>query len=153
MTTTSISNSDDVIDSRDIIERIEELQALRNSWTCPVCGMEIFGTTEDDSQEGHNPDCDYYGPALDNLDDEREELAALLALQDDCIGVSDWIYGATLIRDGYFEEYAEDLARDLGYLDKATDWPFRHIDWKAAADELKNDYTYVNFGNETYWVR
>jgi len=35
------------------------------------------------------------------------------------------------------------------------DWPWRHmsIDYEAAADEAKSDYTEINAGGETYWIR
>ena len=116
-----ISNSDDVIDSRQVIERIEELQ-----------------------NNGDGTD-----------DDEKAELAALLALQDEAEGYTsgDWPHGATLIRDSYFQEYAQELAEDCGDVKADAGWPGRHIDWEAAADELKQDYTEVDFDGVAYWVR
>ena len=47
-------------------------------------------------------------------EDEAEELKALKALQDEAESQSDWTYGATLIKDSYFETYAQDLAEDIG---------------------------------------
>ena len=105
-----ITNGEDVIDSRDVIARIEYLQ-----------------DTEDE--------------------DEKFELAALEALQSEAEGYSeDWKYGSTLIRDTYFEDYAQELADDVGAIDRDAKWPCNHIDWSAAADELKVDYTEVDFG-------
>jgi hypothetical protein len=117
-----ISNSEDIIDSRDIIARIDELTELL---------------------EGADPE-DY--------SDEREELAALQALSDDARS-DDWRYGATLIRDSYFQEYAEQLADDIGAIDRNASWPLNFINWEAAADALKADYTSVEFDGVTYWVR
>ena len=87
--------------------------------------------------------------------DEREELTALVALAEEASGYAeDWRYGATLIRDSYFEEYARELAEDIGALgNKDIPWPANHIDWEAACDELKQDYTEVDFDGVAYWIR
>jgi hypothetical protein len=143
MATQSISNSDDVIDSRDIIERIEYLSAY-DYMVCADCGC-TFG---DEHEEG----CSQPFLPADNLTEEdKEELTALLALQDECEGISEWKYGTPLIRDSYFETYAENLAGELYEIH--DHWPFTCIDWEKAAEELQYDYTYVNFGDETYWIR
>lgn len=126
--TKAISNHDDVIDSREIIERIEELEAMLP-----------------------DPDDDEAEP-MDEAD--ADELKALKALQDEAEGYSpDWKYGATLIRDSYFKEYAEELADDIGAIDRNASWPVCCIDWDEAADMLKQDYTAVDFDGVTYWVR
>ena len=114
---TAIDNSADILDSRDIIDRI--------GW-------------------------------LDNTEDEEEkaELAQLLALQEEAEGYCpDWKHGATLIRDNYFEEYAQELAEDIGAIDRNATWPMNCIDWKEAARLLQQDYTSVDFDGVEYWVR
>ncbi len=70
-------------------------------------------------------------------------------------GFGDWEYGATFIRDDYFEEYAQELAEDCGDIPKAgsSEWPFYCIDWKWAARELQYDYTTAEFLGVTYWAR
>lgn len=124
MTTTypnGITNTEDIIDSRDVIERIAEL--------------------EDED----------YGP-LDQA--EAYELDQLRALRDEASGyAADWEYGEALIRDSYFEDYARDLADDIGAIDKDATWPVCHIDWEAAAESLQMDYTSVEYMGETYWIR
>ena len=83
--------------------------------------------------------------------------------------VTDWQHGETLIREDYFTEYAREFAHDVGMFyvpvdnhwgiererkrDLSQEWPFRHIDWEAAAEELKQDYTEVEFKGATYYVR
>lgn len=124
--TNEITNSNDIIDSRDVIERIAGLEEM----LCPA--EESDGT--------------------DN--DERAELAALVALRDDAESYApDWEYGATLIRDSYFEDYAEELARDCGMIEDAATWPNNCINWEEAARLLKQDYTEVDFDGVSYWVR
>ncbi len=115
-----ITNSADVIDSRDIIERIKYLEI--------------------DEENG--------------TDEDKAELKALKELAEEAEGYcGDWKYGATLIRDSYFEEYAEQLAEDIGAIQKGASWPNTCIDWEKAADELKQDYTCVDFDGVDYWVR
>lgn len=109
-----------VIDSRDVIERIEALR-LNDA----------------------------------NLDDdEREELERLVRL--DAYGrayFSDWEYGTILVIDSYFVEYAKELAYDIGAVNTHASWPNNHIDWSSAAEDLKQDYTAVEYGDTTYWGR
>jgi len=156
-----ISSSDDIIDSRDIIARIEELQDLR---------ADLESTSEDAAEnlktnEG-NKDADIgeLEEALETAkqvlkdwdeDEEGRELKSLLDLADECEGyVDDWKYGAALIRESYFTEYAEQLAEDIGdYNSRDVKWPYTCIDWEKAADELKADYTTVDFDGVIYFVR
>lgn len=84
-------------------------------------------------------------------DDERERLDAIRELADE--GIPDWLYGATLIPESEFEGYARDFADDIGAVADNAGWPHSHIDWKAAADELRQDFTEVEFMGETYLVR
>ena len=84
-------------------------------------------------------------------DEEREELAALEAVED--AGIADWLYGETLIREDSFTDYARELAEDIGAIDPNAQWPLSHIDWDAAADALKEDYTEVTLDGSTYYVR
>ena len=126
----TISNYDDVIDSRDIIERIEELESM----------IEDNNELSEDEQE--------------ELDNEIEELKILQELAKDGEDYSeDWKYGVQLIRDSYFTEYAQELAEDTGMMEKEVRWPYTCIDWEWAARELKYDYTSIDFNGITYWVR
>jgi hypothetical protein len=118
--------SEDMIDLRDVIARVEELE------------QEI-------EQEG---DLMVF-----------EEMAKLTALLDECKGLGgdeewrdDW-YPATLIKDSYFETYAQELADEIGVVDPAASWPLTCIDWEQAARELQMDYTSVEFDGNTYWTR
>jgi predicted RecB family endonuclease len=120
-----IDKYQDVMDSRDIIERIEELEA------------------EIKSVEDEGSECD---PEV------HDELRALVDLAQEASASPDWTYGEALIRDSYFEEYAEQLADDMG-VEVKDEWPYRHIDWVAAARELQQDYFDVNFDGVTYWIR
>lgn len=132
-TTKEITNSDDVIDVRDVIARVEELEG------------EVESEHDDDE--------------LDEVLDAKAELATLAALLEDLSGNSgdeEWRgawYPVTLIRESHFREYAEELAEDIGAINSDAAWPNNHIDWDAAADELKVDYTTVELDGVTYWYR
>ena len=142
----TISNTQDVIDSRDVIARIEELERILLE--CPHCGE---GLAED--EEGENcPDCEQ---ELDFDDDEIEELKALKKLAEDGEDyATDWIYGVGLIHEDYFTEYCEELCKDIGDIPKELPWYIaNHIDWDGVADEIKQDYTEIDFDGETYYVR
>jgi hypothetical protein len=92
---------------------------------------------------------------LTDTDDseEREELQALQALASEAESSPDWAYGAALIRDSYFRDYAQELAEDCGMLKDCDTWPARCIDWDQAARELQMDYFPVDFDGVTYWIR
>lgn len=133
------SNTDDIIDSRDIIARIEELRA---EWTEATEGddPDLYDLSEDDWAFGLGAE----GAA---------EMQALLDLVAEGKDLADWEYGETLVRDSYFVDYAQELAEDIGAVDPNAGWPNGYIDWERAARDLRMDYTSVEFDGVTYWGR
>lgn len=146
----AISSSEDYLDVREIIERVEELTTELLS-----AGVPLLDDQGDDCNRAYwdeHPDGDDY-------ETEREELTHLTSLLDDLRGNGgdhqwrgDW-YPITLIRDSYFEKYAEEFADDIGAIDGNATWPICHIDWKAAARSLQQDYQSVEYDGVTYWYR
>jgi antirestriction protein len=127
----------DVIDSRDVIERIEELKGERA-----------------DIERGGEPGQDMTATLAEwDASEDGEELTRLNMLAAECEGYSDWKYGEALIADHYFKEYAQELAEDIGAVQRDAMWPNQYIDWDAAADALKQDYSSVEYGSTTYWIR
>jgi hypothetical protein len=147
---TDISNRENSIDIRDIIDRIEELKNELDT-----TGVPLHGDKGDDYARKYwneNPDGDDY-------EVEREELSRLTNLLNDLRGTGgdhewrgDW-YPSLLIRDSYFIEYAEQFAADIGAIDANAVWPIYHIDWKAAAESLRQDFQRVDYDGVTYWYR
>ena len=133
MSRRDVHNGQDVIDSRDVIARIKELEDL---------------IAEDDARD---PTDESDEPVAG--EDEREELRVLLALQDEASGSPDWQHGETLISDSYFETYAQELAEDIGAINRDSRWPNDCIDWEKAAEALQQDYMSVEFDGVTYWIR
>jgi DNA repair exonuclease SbcCD ATPase subunit len=154
---TDISNTDDIIDSRDVIARIEELESELETLTDAVDEAREALTALDDlntAEELEEAEDTLKDAESDLADwDGEEELKTLKALADQCEGCGDWGHGESLIRDSYFEEYAEQLADDIGAIDRNAKWPVNCIDWEKAARELQYDYTEVDFDGEAYWIR
>jgi hypothetical protein len=121
-----ITNDRDIIDSREIIDRIGYLEGIR------------------DDEE----------PIEEFTEELQEELLILVAVAEEGKYSPDWKYGESLISDIYFEDYAKQLAEDItDYRESEAQWPYNHIDWFEAAQELQNDYTSIDFDGETYWIR
>lgn len=59
----------------------------------------------------------------------------------------------TLIPDSEFEDYARELAEDIGAIDREAAWPLTYIDWSAAAHALRMDYTCVTYDDADYLIR
>ena len=134
------TNDTDIIDSRDIINRVEELAEREEFWAMSKSHREA----EKDTQV-------YAEGPLNG--DEAEELAELRAVAAQGETLDDWVHGETLIRDDYFTEYAKQTAEDLGCIDREAGWPSMHIDWEAAAADLQTDYTDIDYNGVTYWAR
>jgi hypothetical protein len=154
-----ISNSDDVIDSRDVIARIDELTTERSDLATDVddandARAELAeDASEDEIEEADGEITDAVDARTEWDDDYGDELKALQALADEASDYcGDWTHGATLVRKSYFTDYCEELVKDIGDLpSKIPDYIV--IDWEATAENLKADYTSVEFDGVTYLVR
>lgn len=154
-----ISNSEDILDSRDIIERINELERERDNWQEDnELPDYIPGDSEKDlerikAEKWTDEQSDKWTEWDES--EEGEELKALLKLQDEAEGyASDWIYGATLIRKTYFVEYCKDLVNDIGDMPKnLPGYIENNINWQGVADDLEIDYTEVDYDGVEYLVR
>jgi antirestriction protein len=125
--TTCIDKFDDVIDSRDVIARIAELEEEREALADALAEWDAS--------------------------DEAEELRILKALAAEAEGSPDWEHGEALIRESYFQDYAQELAEECGMIPNNLTWPCTCIDWEQAARELKMDYFEVEFDDVTYLIR
>lgn len=83
---------------------------------------------------------------------ELEDIEAIDDLENE-IG-SEWNYGVTLIDENDFEDYAKDLVIDWGDLpSNIPSYIENNINWSGVADDLKVDYTEVNYKDGTYLFR
>lgn len=123
-----LSLPETVFDSRDVIDRITELEA----------DLEDLSALEPD-----------------DIDEMREELRKLTEFaKEGAENWPEWSGGVTIVNDAelvdYFKEYVSDISdmpRDLpSYIEN-------NIDWDGVKDDLLDDYVSVEYDGETYWAR
>ncbi len=168
MKTEEIKNTENVIDSRDIIARVEYLRGELDS----LCESVTEAENDEDRETAKEALAEWLGCEVSALpdemsvfrnmrksgyeggSDEAQELAILenVAEQGEDVG-GDWPHGEALIRDSYFTEYAQELADDIGAINRDAQWPCCHIDWDAAAEALKMDYSTIDFDGVEYYIR
>jgi hypothetical protein len=150
----SIDNTVDILDSRDVLRRLYEL----NNEPLTTEEMDILAL---DSSEGDHP-------VFEDLTDEQAE--TLRAHADSSCELDEWVTlrklvegirreasgspedGVTLVRHTYLADYARELAHDMGAIDSGASWPINCIDWDEAADQLCADYGEVVFDGVAYLV-
>jgi hypothetical protein len=123
MQTYELDNTADIIDVRDIIERIEDLE-----------------NSERDMDEQRE-----LNTLLLLMDDLKGN--GLGAVK----WCGDW-YPVTLIRDDYFVDYAEELVLDICSMPNGMPLCVQ-IDWDATARNIRMDYTSTEIDGVTYWYR
>lgn len=139
-----VSPYDDVIDTRTIVARIEEIESEQITGE----GDEI--------------------PPAEWPDDIRDEHRVLLELAEE-IGEIACRDGVTLVRDSHFAEHIQDEFLEIGpeyhEQDPNVRWhslipvsreelfsrdPFKFIDWDAVAEDHWSNYSQVEFLGTTY---
>ncbi len=142
-----------ILDSRDIISRIDDLESAESDVTEATEELAEIEESEPsataaqiaEAREARDDAADAF-PAED-----REELETLRGIASDG-NYGDWDHGATLILDSHFSDYAREFAADIGAISADAHWPLCHIDWDAAADALKTDYIEIEAEGETYFM-
>ena len=152
---------DDIIDTRDIIARIEELEVEREQLHDHVDACEEAYSHHDGDDTRSTPEWDDLKEARAQLQEWRQseeaaELAQLVALMEELKGYGgdeqwrgDW-YPLTLIRDSYFEQYMDQLIDDIG--DIPRDLP-AYVRVELDYTMLQQDYTSVEIDGVDYWYR
>ena len=132
--TNYIDNTQDIIDVRDIIERVEELESSIQDYE-----------NEDGDLELH----DEHISQKEELEELRGVLSELAGYGGDEQFEGDW-YPVSLIHDNYFETAMDELLEDIGVIPR--DLPC-YLTITVDYDALQQDYSSVDIGNETYWYR
>jgi hypothetical protein len=143
MPRTTIDNTESVLDSRIIIERIEDIEQAREAYIEENAG-------EDASADVRTAQGDAWALFFP---EDAAELAALSKLAAEGEGYApDWHHGEVLIRDDYFTAYAKEMLEDCGTIPRdLPNWV--EIDWEATARNVRVDYAAVDFDGVTYWIR
>ena len=167
MSRRDISNTQDIIDSRDIVARVEELENDLSTVECETCNGEgsVEGDNGDTASTITCPHCEgnqtvsllagVEMPEEATHEEQFKELEILRALVEEINNNAgdNADDGVTLVSDSYFEDHARQEAEDCGLLKDTDRWPGNCIDWKEAADQLKQDYSAIDWDGVEYWVR
>ena len=138
---TVISSTDNIIDSRDVAKRLEELEADRD--------MYLSDIEEAKNLEEENT----YINALEWFDTEYiDEIYELRELMNDIMELRGWEYGLTLVHEDYFTKFVIQELKDVGDLPRDLPW-YIEIDEEATVNNLKDEYIPIEFDNTTYYVR
>jgi hypothetical protein len=121
----------DVIDTREIIERFEELESEYDAFDTPE---EIKNWAE-----------------LDEFTILQTTLEELNGNGGDEQWRGDW-YPVTLIAESYFTDYAKEMLEDCGTIPSDLPW-YVAVDWEETASNIKVDYSEIEIGGTTYFYR
>jgi len=147
-----VSAGDSTIDSRQAQLTLEDLEGDRTDIVNRIAKIEA--ETDDEGAEDR----------AERLEDAREELAdwdesngdEYKALKDFCEEGSqynsDWRRGVPCILESEFADHIKESASELVDVD-LNRWPFNCINWDDAAEEMKGDYTEIDFDGYAYYVR
>lgn len=148
---------EEVIVGRDFLTVWEELKDLKEDHRRDYEEYEEelaeWEKEELDERADNPPSTDDYLNILtdDSLVAVENNLTEMEKVIDD-VG-EDTLREESLIAEDCFEEYARQLAEDLGAIDRKAVWPLNHIDWAGAAEELKSDYIEVKYQGWPYLIR
>jgi hypothetical protein len=154
----------EVIDSREIVERIEELESEKQGLVDAVEEAQAAYEYHDSEDTKSTPEWSDLVEARKALalwleSEEETELESLKALAEQGEQESrDWIHGETLIHRRYWVDFTAETIHDCYEMPKgwpSGEWPFRHmtIDYEAAAEELEHDYASIDFDGHEYLIR
>lgn len=87
-------------------------------------------------------------------EDSQDRLDALVELENEIGEHDDWKDGVNAIPASGMAEYAQEFAHDTGAMDTSdATWPFNHLDWDAAGEELAEGMTMFSFEDDDYYIR
>ena len=86
-----------------------------------------------------------------DFENELKQIEEIDTIENEC---SEFSFGETLIDEDDFEEYCQEFIEDCGYISK--DMPMiisNNIDWTGIADDMKQDYSEIEYQGNTYLYR
>lgn len=134
----------DVFDSRDILEKIDELKS-----EALILKNEIFELL----QKRKLTDIlstQYQKEIL------TKEISILQNFKQDCENyTSAFESGTTIISWRYFDDYCEECAYEFGYISKSKNYSnplYNCIDWRQWADFMRQDFAEVSCEGGNYFI-
>ncbi|TXG86163.1 MAG: hypothetical protein E6R13_01010 [Spirochaetes bacterium] len=134
------------IDSRDLIEERDNLkeQILDDFNDRFNTELDDFDEIETYLNDDERDDFKSY------WEDEYQQIDDIDEVEDE-VG-SEFEYGCTLIEEDDFVEYVREMLVDIGCISK--DFPtWIEIDWSATAENVKQDYSELEYKGDTYYFR
>lgn len=138
------------LDIDELNDRLEELEGLRDALE-----SERENLTEATDEDREEIEGRIEAAQSDFGEAEAAELKALEDLKDEVGEYHGKIStdGGPFVDEDDFEDYARELAEEIGAIDKNASWPNTCIDWKQAAEELQMDYSSIEWNGTTYLYR
>lgn len=144
------------LDTRDLNKRLDELTEKRDDIATAKEELEELkkelasaGDEEKEELEEKIADkeSDIESLESDFDEDEQEELAELENMESE---ISEWRDGETLIHEDNWIDYVKVFLEDCGDIPRDLPW-YIAIDWKETADNLKSDYSEIEYQGNTYY--
>jgi DNA repair exonuclease SbcCD ATPase subunit len=161
----------DILDTGNLQERLDELGDIRDEWNrvkeelndaereLAEFEEKIKGKSDNEVEElqeeleeltTYRDELEEELAKTEELDiDEEKELEELEALQDE---ISGWRDGICLISECDFTEYCQEMLDDCGDIPKNLP-SYIVIDWEQTVDNLRADYSEVEYQGTTYLWR
>ena len=157
MRTDEITNSADILDSRNIQERYDDLtQTIEDAFS--DAGRDSFdflaAWDKDEKKTGAIVEYLIKRDLLDESEFEEWTLIRYVFI-DNMSDFYEWDDGMVFLRNSYMnEDWAEQEMEDLGYLSRDLPYPIRdNINFAGILEDLRNDYNELDFDGVTYWYR
>jgi len=148
----AIDSSDNFINPHDVAVEADEYE---DSIACKLeeISMKELELADLDCQEDVEDEILELENELENLHDEleglKEEAEDIFELRDEC---NNYSRGESLINEDYWVDYVRQMAEDIDGID-TNNWPYDHINWDAAAEALRMDYTTITWRGQDFYVR
>ena len=157
-----ITNSEDILDSRNIQKRYDYLTGrIQDAFSDAGRDSVDFESCGEKWEEGGRLDS-ILGRLvkMELLDEsELEEWKTIKTVFiDQFSNNSGWQYGMGFLRDSYMDEdWVENECKDLGYLSSMNNelpsFIYNNINGQGILEDLQQDYTTVDFDGVDYWYR
>ena len=133
------SITDDVIDSRDLIEALKDYRDQLE---------DLEERLEDLPEDAEEENEDLMGE-IELLNDEY---AWMVEIEGNLEDESEWNAGLFLIADHHFTDYMEEYFCEIGDVDPDS---FLHqfIDWDSVAEAMKPDYDEIEAEGQSFYYR
>lgn len=137
-----------VIDTRDLQDRIEELESKLDDVENLIDKLEIQlqDATEEESGELNDRIDTLYKDDRETILEELHELSGIR------VEIPEWYDGNALIHEDYWVEYVQDLLEDCGDIPSDLPW-YIVVDWVSTAENIAVDYSTIEYDGSTCYYR